>query len=841
MREVVGHVISRSTPRRVIFVALKGAKLSMGDFYVIDHPWEGLPVFLRVREIQTINEEVELGKAGLIASSSGLISNYSSELEYLIADCEVIGYRDPGSGRIRPLEAPPPTLSKVMRPEASELSSFLAPPFSQGLPLRVGRVKGTGVPFSIDLAAVARGHMFVTGMTRSGKSVTGDSVIVLYDSTRREYFVGPIERFFERMVPKEAKEDVLLDLRGLGYQTLSLGSDLVPRWCGVAGIYRHALDGELYEVETSTGRRIRVTEDHSLLVTVDGSGLIAATPRRLMGMRESYLVVPRGVALNPGSGAHHLDRLIGIALASGVAMRDGVLIMDPDIADVRLACLEAGVDFRILERRGVFVRSPELSRALLQGLSSILNLPAEVEGLGGRYHPLARALRELLVRCSIHDSRGGSMILCGERRAIALSTLLSMLGVTTLRFCQNGFLVDPISLRVLMDRIESWGDLSLGMDGGTLLRVSALPKREGLIYKASVNLERVVSVRRVYTKDRYVYDLDVPEAQSFLANGAFVHNSSFVASLIAKASDLRPRPRFLVLDRRGEYERLASKGGIVHDYSSFLPRVGSMSPQSVARRLGYRPGTLSYRVLTSALREAEGDMELALRSLRRVAREMRLKQSLVAEIESRLRREAGRLDSGGGMSVVEEVRRNPLVIIDFSSDRRYEEQFLTVKSVIDELSSYAVSRRREGDFALIVVIEEAQYLVPERGFSIVGDPYEVGVAQSIVEAISQAGGYNLGFIVVTQRPAYVSKSVISQANTVVSFRLRNGNDQEAIAKYTEVEDIQSYLPTLSDHEALIWGMGSSVPFPVHVEVEVVALPSKSLSPPERAWERMSAP
>ncbi|RDD52857.1 MAG: hypothetical protein BA066_07435, partial [Candidatus Korarchaeota archaeon NZ13-K] len=138
MREVVGHVISRSTPRRVLFVALKGAKLSMGDFYVIDHPWEGLPVFLRVREIQTINEEVELGKAGLIASSSGLISNYSSELEYLIADCEVIGYRDPASGRIRPLEAPPPTLSKVMRPEASELSSFLAPPFSQGLPLRVG-------------------------------------------------------------------------------------------------------------------------------------------------------------------------------------------------------------------------------------------------------------------------------------------------------------------------------------------------------------------------------------------------------------------------------------------------------------------------------------------------------------------------------------------------------------------------------------------------------------------------------------------------------------------------------------------------------------------------------
>lgn len=837
MREVVGHVISRSTARRVMFVVLKGAKLSLGDFCVIDHPREGASVFLRVREIQTINEEVELGKAGLIASSSGLVSDYSSELEYLIADCEVLGYRDPESGRIKPLEAPPSTLSRVMRPDPRELAGFLAPSFSQGLPLTVGRVKGTRVPFSMDLAAVARGHMFVTGMTRSGKSVTGDSLVVIYDSKRGEYFIGPIEKFFESKIHEEVKGDALLDLRGLGYETLSLGGDFAPRWCEVAGVYRHALDKEVYEVETSTGRRLRVTEDHSLVVT-DGSSLFAATPRKLAGMKERYLVVPRGVRLKPGSGAHYFDRLLGLALASGVAMKDGVLVMDPDVADVKLACMEAGVDHRVLDGRGVFVKSQELSRMVSRGLSSLLNLPSETEGVGGRYYPLARALRELLVRCSVHDAKGSSLIICGESRAAALSTVLSLLGVTTLRFCPRGLLVDPVSLRVLMDRVENWGGMSLGTDGGSLLQLRALPKREGLIYRASVNLERVVSVRKVYTNAKYVYDLDVPEHQNFLANGTFVHNSSFVASLVAKSSELRPRPRFLVLDRRGEYERLAAKGGVVHDYSSFLPRIGSMSPHSIARRLGYKAGTLSYRVLTSALREAEGDPERALECLRRVSREMRIRPSVSAEIESRLRREAQRLSSGGGLSIVDEIRRNPLVILDFSSDRRYEEQFLTVKSVVEELVNYAISRRKEGDFALIVVVEEAQYLVPERGFSVVGDPYEVGATQSLVEAMSQAGGYNVGFVIVTQRPAYVSKSVISQANTVVAFRLRNGNDQEAIAKYTEVEDVQSYLPMLSDHEALIWGMGSSVPFPVQVEVEVVALPSKSVSPPERAWERM---
>ena len=831
MREIVGHVISRSTPKRILFVVLKNAKVSLGDFYVIDHPWEGVPVFIRVRDIQTINEEVDLGKAGLLASSSGLISDYSSDLEYMIAECEVLGYRSESG--IRGLEAPPSTLSPVMRPDPRELSSFLTPRFSQGLPLTIGRIKGTRVPFSIDVAAIARGHMFVTGMTRSGKSVTGDTIILIYDSMKRRYFIGPIEKFFNSLLPREAPDEVLLDLRELGYETLSLRPDFLPKWSKVAGIYRHKLDREIYEVETSTGRKVRVTEDHSLLIS-DGTNLLKVTPKKLAGMSESYLIVPRGAPLRPTSYPAHLDRLLGISLASGVALKDGVLIMDPDVAEVKLACLEAGVDFITLKNRGIFVRSPELAKIVSSGLVSLLNLPEEVEELGVRFYPLARALRELLLRTSIHEARGNSsLLMLEEGRALILSMILSILGVSTVRFCPKGFLVDSISFKMLMDRLENWNG-RLGMDGGALLK--EVKKVEGLIYRASVNLERVVSVKKLYTNAKYVYDLDVPENQNFLANGAFVHNSSFVSSLIAKSSDLRPRPRFLVLDRRGEYERLSSRGGVIYDYSAFLPK--GMSPGALAKRLGYKPGTLSHQLILLALRDADGDAAEALRKLRQVAREMRVRPSLVGEIESRLRRVIPKLGDGEGLIIVEEVRKSPIVIVDLSSDRRYEDQFLAIKSMIEELSNYAVSRRREGDFALIVVIEEAQYVVPERGFSIVGDPYDSGVAQSLIEAISQAGGYNLGFVIVTQRPAYVSKSVISQANTVVAFRLRNGNDQEAISKYTEVEDISSYLPMLSDHEALIWGMGSCVPFPVQVEVEVVSLPSKSSSSPERAWEKM---
>ena len=850
MRDVVGHVISRSTPRRVIFVALKGARVALGDFYVVDHPWKGAPVFLRAKDIQTINEEVDLGRTGLIASSTGLISDYSSELEYVIVDCEVLGYRDPEPGKIRGLEAPPPTLSPIRRPSNSDLSSFLSYHASWGLPVKVGRVKGTSVPFHLDVSSVARGHMFVTGMTRSGKSVTGDTLVVLWNQETRKYFLGPIQSFIDPLLPRQAKRGIV-NLEGWEIYTPTLRQGLIPVWGRVTKALRHVNDKDIYEIETATGRKIRITEDHSLLVTPDGIHVVSVTPRTLMAMKNKYLIVPRGMELpEPKSSAVYMDRLIGIALASGIPdyTGKGVVIMDSSPADVKMACLEAGVDCEFYGYRAAMVRSDTLVDVVAEGLSSILNLPFHYRHFTGTdMFPRFRALREYLARKLLPRVEEDFVFIMEDRkRVMALSIILSLMGTTVLKHCEFGVQVDPFTASELKNRMEM-PEYYIKMSDGPQSVVSILKKRtigEDVIQKGRVDLERVISVRKVYTTQQFVYDLEVPGTQNFLANGVFVHNSSFVSSLIAKSSDLNPRPRFLVLDRRGEYQGLTKRGAMIYDYTAFLPKHGLSRPNDVARKLGYRQGTVSHRLVLAAAREAmsegeEPDLPSLIRALRRVGREMKVKNSLVAEVEARLRREFDGLKSRGrGLDVVEVVRRYPLTVVDFSTDTSYEDQFYAVRDIVRRLTSYAVSRRREGDFALIVVVEEAQYLVPERGYNIVGDPYEAGVAQAIIEAISQAGGYNLGFIIVTQRPAYVSKSVISQANTIAAFRLRNGNDQDAILRYTEVEDLSNYLAMLSDHEALIWGMASPIPFPVQVEAEVVSLPAKASSSPEEAWAKM---
>jgi DNA helicase HerA-like ATPase len=92
----------------------------------------------------------------------------------------------------------------------------------------------------------------------------------------------------------------------------------------------------------------------------------------------------------------------------------------------------------------------------------------------------------------------------------------------------------------------------------------------------------------------------------------------------------------------------------------------------------------------------------------------------------------------------------------------------------------------------------------------------------------------------TQRPAYVSKSVISQCNSVVSFRLMSGNDQDAVINYTEYgsRSLKQYLAGLADHEAFICGIALPCKFPVIVETRVEEYPRKSTKNAKQIFEQM---
>jgi DNA helicase HerA-like ATPase len=152
-----------------------------------------------------------------------------------------------------------------------------------------------------------------------------------------------------------------------------------------------------------------------------------------------------------------------------------------------------------------------------------------------------------------------------------------------------------------------------------------------------------------------------------------------------------------------------------------------------------------------------------------------------------------------------------------------------------------MERKDYGDFACIIAVEEAQYFSPERGVEMRDSSAQSQVKASMIETASQAGGYNVGLVLMTQRPAYVLKSTISQCNSVACFRLKSGNDQDAILQYTEYgsERLKEYLPGLADHEVMLWGIAVPTPFPIIAEVEVEEYPQKAVTFAKSAWEKMA--
>ncbi len=880
MQDVVGYVISRSTPRKVNFVIKRGERVELGQFYAVEHPFwgKGGPiVLLRVYDISSMNEEMDLGRTGVIASSAGLVPVFQGELEYLVAYAEVLGYRDPIDGRIKGLEIPPSTGDPVFKPSKEDLREFFSSTESS-YRVPIGKLSDSDIDFYLDLDSLARGHAFVAGMTRSGKSVSGDSITVIYDVKERKVIVEPIGEFVDRILGKGV-ESGTKEL-GRRYYALCLErKDFRPTWSRITAVHKHLPSKCMYEIRTDKGRRLLVTGDHSLLV-FDGLKLREAKPRSLVKKGPFWLVSPVETPPPMKRKDGVSPELVAAVVADGSVVGKEVVIHAPDKKLLKIVQGQ-GIKAKLF-RDYLLLRDQQLREIAEQGLAFLMTLPVDEE---------RRAVKEFLKRTSYQSYDGSRVMFSHPLQTTKVACSLSLLGLEPEIVGPSWILFDEKRVQQALRKTASDGGpvfhhlpelgevvkrerikrgmwrhdfaVRVGISADTLKKIEdgefvgvkemtkVLEFLGGhqalrLLTKPFLSLERIVEVRKLGPWEEPVYDLSVEKWENFVANGFFVHNSTFVLNLIENSQRIKPRPRFLVLDKRGEYSILAKKGAAIFDYRTFLPKQGALTPKDISRRLGIDRGSLRSLVELAA-EEVLGEGEISPEALLKKAKELaiamdvRERKKLISQLQIKLKR-SGRFlrPRGMGQDIIEAVKKFPIVVLDFSIDADYEDQFLAVRDMIRKILRYAISRREKGDFALIVVLEEAQYLIPERNAPLVGNPFDSGVYSTLIEAISQSGGYNVGFVVVTQRPAYVSKAVISQCNTVACFRLKNLNDQEAIAAYTEGGgEIKNYLSSLGNHEAMIWGMASEIPFPVTVRMKPKIFPAKASAPPSVAWKKMA--
>jgi hypothetical protein len=116
---------------------------------------------------------------------------------------------------------------------------------------------------------------------------------------------------------------------------------------------------------------------------------------------------------------------------------------------------------------------------------------------------------------------------------------------------------------------------------------------------------------------------------------------------------------------------------------------------------------------------------------------------------------------------------------------------------------------------LCLVYEEAHSLIPEKG-SVAASNDEKATAVS-ARAILQGRKFGLGCVVITQRTANVTKSILNQCNTVFALRMFDQTGKEFLSNYVG-SDYAAVLPNLAERHAILFGKASCCENPVLVRL-----------------------
>ena len=114
-----------------------------------------------------------------------------------------------------------------------------------------------------------------------------------------------------------------------------------------------------------------------------------------------------------------------------------------------------------------------------------------------------------------------------------------------------------------------------------------------------------------------------------------------------------------------------------------------------------------------------------------------------------------------------------------------------------------------------LVYEEAHSLIPE--WNAVASDGDKTATNGTAKAILQGRKFGLGCLVITQRTANVTKSILNQCNTIFALRVFDATGMEFLKNYIG-EDYAGVLSNLEDRHAVIFGRASSCKDPVLIRL-----------------------
>lgn len=116
---------------------------------------------------------------------------------------------------------------------------------------------------------------------------------------------------------------------------------------------------------------------------------------------------------------------------------------------------------------------------------------------------------------------------------------------------------------------------------------------------------------------------------------------------------------------------------------------------------------------------------------------------------------------------------------------------------------------------LCLVLEEAHSLVPE--WNSVAHDGDRNATNGTAKAILQGRKYGFGCLLITQRTANVTKSILNQCNTIFGLRVFDATGMDFLSNYIG-SDYASLLATLPPRHCVAFGRSLNTQNPLIVEL-----------------------
>ena len=134
-----------------------------------------------------------------------------------------------------------------------------------------------------------------------------------------------------------------------------------------------------------------------------------------------------------------------------------------------------------------------------------------------------------------------------------------------------------------------------------------------------------------------------------------------------------------------------------------------------------------------------------------------------------------------------------------------------VKEVFDELSQTQLRAGSNIPAKVCIVFEEAHSLIPEWNQVVIeaDKPHVNTTARTIL----QGRKYGMGSLIITQRTANVTKTILNQCNTIIALRSFDQTGLDFLSNYMG-SDYSQAISTLPTYDGIIVGKASSCLMPV---------------------------